>query len=507
MSSTMQLDRSTPVRGPLAVRSSRTALALAATVLLGACGSLAPTYQRPAAPVPRQFDAAAIAPAADGAPTQASAGVAAGAPLAWGDFVRDERLRRLVQQALANNRDLRAAALAVQRAQAQLGVTRADRWPTLNAAFNASRAPNTQGVQTTSLQLGLQVSAWELDFFGRLQSLTDAAQAQLLASESGRRSAELSLIAAVLAADRTLAADQAVLALAERTQASRAETLRLSSLRFDRGAASQLELQSASSLAAQADGALAQARRQLALDRNALTLLLGSEPASELLPAVRPAALGAAPTPTAPTVAPAAPTDALPAEVLATVPVGLDSAVLLRRPDVLQAEQQLIAANANIGAARAAYFPRISLTGSAGQVSSDLGDLFKSGHFAWTVASQAALTVFDLGRTRANVEAATLTRDIAVAQYEKAVQSAFRDTADALAGLATWRSQLDAQRQQRDAVREIARLTELRWRNGAASELERQDAQRSLYAAEQALIQVHLAEQLNRVGLWKSLGG
>ena len=494
MSSTMQPDRSAP-----AARSTQTALAVVATALLAACSSLAPTYQRPAAPVPAQLPlpAQAAASAALSLPEQAQA------PLAWADFVRDERLRGLVRQALAANRDLRVAALGVQRAQAQLGLADADRWPTVNAAFNASRATYTQGVQTTSLQLGLQVSAWELDFFGRLRSLSDAAQAQWLASEAGRRSSELALVAAVLGADRTLAADQAVLALAERTRASRADSLRLTQLRFDGGAASQLERQTAASLAAQADAALAQARRQVALDRNALALLLGGTLPAEASPValvVPGAATGAASG-----VAPGA--DPATAEPLAPVPAGLDSAVLLRRPDVLQAEQALIAANANIGAARAAYFPRISLTGSAGLVSGDLGNLLSGGTFAWSIASQAAAAVFDHGRNRANVEVSKLNRDIAVAQYEKAVQSAFRDSADALAGLATWRSQLDAQQQQLAAVREIARLTELRYRSGAASELERLDAQRSLFAAEQGVIQVQLAEQLNRVALWKALGG
>jgi NodT family efflux transporter outer membrane factor (OMF) lipoprotein len=498
MSSTMQPDRSAP-----AARSTQTALAVVATALLAACSSLAPTYQRPAAPVPAQLPlpAEAGASAALNLPEQAQA------PLAWADFVRDERLRGLVRQALAANRDLRVAALGVQRAQAQLGLADADRWPTVNAAFNASRAPNTQGVQTTSFQLGLQVSAWELDFFGRLRSLSDAAQAQWLASEAGRRSSELALVAAVLGADRTLAADQAVLALAERTRASRADSLRLTQLRFDGGAASQLERQTAASLAAQADAALAQARRQVALDRNALALLLGgalpteASPAALVLPgAATRAALGAT-SGAAPGADPAA------ADPLAPVPAGLDSAVLLRRPDVLQAEQALIAANANIGAARAAYFPRISLTGSAGLVSSDLGNLLSGGTFAWSIASQAVAAIFDHGRNRTNVEISTLNRDIAVAQYEKTVQSAFRDSADALAGLATWRGQLDAQQQQLTAVREIARLTDLRYRNGAASELERLDAERSLFAAEQGVIQVQLAEQLNRVALWKALGG
>jgi outer membrane protein TolC len=194
-------------------------------------------------------------------------------------------------------------------------------------------------------------------------------------------------------------------------------------------------------------------------------------------------------------------------DTLAPVPVGLSSQVLLQRPDVIEAEQQLVAANANIGVARAAFFPRLTLTASAGQASTSLSDLFNAGQFAWTMSSQLLATVFDAGRNKANLEGAKIARDIAVTQYEKAVQSAFRDTADALAGLDTWRDQLAAQQTQLDAIRETARLTDLRYQNGAASELERLDAQRSLLSAEQALVQVRLGEQLNRVALWKVLGG
>ena len=194
-------------------------------------------------------------------------------------------------------------------------------------------------------------------------------------------------------------------------------------------------------------------------------------------------------------------------ETLAAVPVGLSSQVLLQRPDVIEAEQQLVAASANIGVARAAFFPRLTLTASAGQASTSLSDLFSAGQFAWTMSSQLLATVFDAGRNKANLEGAKIARDIAVAQYEKAVQSAFRDTADALAGLDTWRDQLAAQQTQLDAIRETVRLTDLRYQNGAASELERLDAQRSLLSAEQALVQVRLGEQLNRVALWKVLGG
>jgi NodT family efflux transporter outer membrane factor (OMF) lipoprotein len=460
---------------------------LVAALALAGCSSLAPTYQRPAAPVPAQFDAAASAPAASATNTPA-------APLAWTDLVRDERLRRLVQSALTANRDLRVAALNVQRAQAQLGLTEADRWPTVNGVFSASRAPNTVGKQTNTFQLGAQISGWELDFFGRLKSLDDAARATLLATEAGRRSSELALVASVLTAERTLATDQALLALAERTATSRADTLRLTQLRFDRGAASQLERASAQSLAAQAEATLNQLHRQVAQDRNALALLLGGTPAADLLPPAQPTAADATALPPL-------------ADPFAPVPGALASDVLLRRPDIVQAEQQLIAANANIGAARAAFFPRISLTTSAGLVSSSLSNLLEAGSLAGSIASQALVTLFDHGRNQANLDVAKVNREIAVAQYEKALQSAFRDTADALAGQATWQDQLSALQRQRDATRDIARLTRLRYDQGAASELERLDAERSLFSAEQALIQANLAEQLNRVGLWKALGG
>ncbi|HNG82140.1 MAG TPA: TolC family protein, partial [Burkholderiaceae bacterium] len=217
-------------------------------------------------------------------------------------------------------------------------------------------------------------------------------------------------------------------------------------------------------------------------------------PAADLLPPAQPTAADATALPPL-------------ADPFAPVPGALASDVLLRRPDIVQAEQQLIAANANIGAARAAFFPRISLTTSAGLVSGSLSNLLEAGSLAWTLSSQALLTLFDHGRNQANLDVAKVNREIALAQYEKALQSAFRDTADALAGQATWQDQLAALQRQRDATRDIARLTRLRYDQGAASELERLDAERSLFSTEQALIQANLAEQLNRVGLWKALGG
>jgi len=444
-----------------------------ATATLSACMNLAPTYERPAAPVPAQLPAL---PAAAASEPVAAPGAAA---LAWRDFVQDPALRSLVEQALAYNRDMRVAVLNVERARAQLGASEADRWPTVGAGITASRAPNTTtGAQTNVYTAGVQVSAWEADFFGRIRNLNEAARAQLLASEAGRRSAELALVSSVLSTALSLRTDAQLQTLVQSSLDSREDSLRLTRLRFEAGAASQLELQSAESLVAKARTALAQAQRQRAQDLNTLQLLTGQ--------AVEPAAS---------------------AELgLAPVPVAQSSEVLLRRPDVIQAEQQLLAANANIGAARAAFFPKITLTAQAGQASSEFSQLFEAGHFAWSLAGQVLAPIFDAGRNRNNLAAAQVSRDIAVAQYEKAIQSAFKDTADALSGLGTWHDQVVAQTRQRDAARDIARLTQLRYDNGAASELERLDAQRTVLSAEQALLQAQLAEQVNRVALFKAMG-
>ncbi|MEY4907183.1 MAG: hypothetical protein RL260_901 [Pseudomonadota bacterium] len=460
-------------------RSLRSIEFAVAALMLAGCTNLAPRHERPAAPIPAQLPL----------PAEAAASAATGAvtPLGWKAFVQSPALVRLVEQALAQNRDLRVAVLNVQRAEAQLGVARADRLPTVNAGLIASATPNAStGRQVQSYTAGVQVTAWELDLFGRIANLGEAAQAQVLATEAGRRSAELALVSAVVSGWLTLGADAELLSVAERTLASREASLKLAKLRFDVGAAAALELQTAQSLVAQARNTHVQLRRQRELDLNALALLTGGPVSAELLPA---ADAGAG------------------AGALVAVPVGLASDVLLQRPDVIQAEQSLIAASANIGVARAAFFPRLSLTGSAGQAGSRLSELFQAGNFAWSLSASALAAIFDSGRNQANLNVAKVNRDIAVAQYEKAVQSAFRETADALAGLSSWREQLDAQRQQLDAAREIARLTELRYTNGAANVLERLDAERSLLAAEQALVQTRLAEQVNRVALFKALGG
>lgn len=461
------------IGGHITMRRTAFGPMLLSAALLAGCINMAPDAPRASAAIPNEL------PAAEGAGERALPGIK--------QLLRDERLQRLVDQALANNRDLRVAVLNVERSKAQLNLADADRWPTLSAAFNASRAPSlVNGKQTTSLQAGLQVTNYELDLFGRIRDISDAAAASLLASDAASRSARLSLVTQVAASWFTLAADQEQLGLARQTVTSREQTLKLTELRAQVGAASDVELQGTRGLLAQAQASVAALERQVAQDANALTLLVGAPIATSDLPAT-----GAK----------------LDAQVLAPVPAGAASDQLLRRPDVIQAEQTMLAANANIGAARAAMFPRITLSGSAGVVSDTLSGLLQSGTFAWTVAGNAAMAIFDAGRNRANVKVAEVNRDAALAQYEKAIQSAFRETADALVAQASWRDQVAALQRLRDSEGERLRLTRLRYEAGAASLVELLDGERSLAAADQSLVQARLGELLNRLALYKALGG
>ena len=491
----------------------RLAIAVSAAALLAGCANTGPGTPTPTDLQLQQAGVPTTLPVGAGAPADLP-------PAAWRDWVREPRLVAWVELALQNNRDLRVAMLTVQRAQAQLTATEANRLPTVGAGVSAARAPNSKGNEANTLTAGLSLSSWEIDLFGRLANLNDAARAQLLSTEAGRRAAELTLVAAVVQAGLALQADDELLALARQALDSREQTLKLTALRESAGAVSLLDLQAQQTLTAQGRVALAQFTRQQSQDLNTLALLLG-QPVTALgavaSPPV-PAPAVTATTPAAPANPAAAatglPTPAMPVvspladdRWLAEVPAGLSSAVLLRRPDVIAAEQTLRAAQANIGAARAAFWPTLSLTGQGGVGSSQLAGLFNSGAFVYTLAANALITVFDAGRRQANVAAAEAAQQIAQAQYERAIQSAFRDTADGLAGLATWREQGIAQRQQRDAARDTARLVGLKASVGAASVLEQLDAQRSLFAAEQALLQVRLAELNNRVALYKALGG
>ncbi|MBC7602250.1 MAG: efflux transporter outer membrane subunit, partial [Ramlibacter sp.] len=354
-------------------------VAFAAAVLAGC--SMVPTYERPVAPVAADF------------PYGSSATGAPAADLQWQSFFADARLRELIAAALANNRDLRVAILNVEQTRAQYDIRSADRFPTIGAAATASRAPKSGGGTSTNYTVGLGITAWEIDFFGRIAALSEAALAQYLATDEGRKAAQMTLISSVANTWLSLVADEEVMDLTRQTLATREDSLRLTRLRFDNGAASELDFRQAQSLFESARVAYAQQQRQRAIDINALTLLVGQP-----LPANPPVAKGTA-------------TISLP-----DLPAGTPSEVLVRRPDVRQAEQQLIAANANIGAARAAFFPRISLTAAIGTASTQLSGLFNNGSWAFTAAPGVTLPIFDAGRNSANLRVANVSRDIAIAQ-------------------------------------------------------------------------------------------
>ena len=454
---------------------------LAAAMALAAC-SFIPTYERPAAPVATSF-ATETAMAVGSAPAATASAVAA--DIAWQDFFKDARLKRLIELSLQNNRDLRIAVLAIEQTRAQYQVRRANELPTLNAGITGSRGPVASGAISSTYTAGFSITAYELDFFGRVRALSQAAQAQLLGSEEARKTVQISLLASVANTYLNLLANDELLRVTRESLATRQESLRLTQLKFDNEAASKLELSQSQSLLEGAKAAFAQTTRLRAQDENALTLLVGQP-----LPADLPAGL---------------PINAQ--GMLPDLPAGVPSDLLTRRPDIRQAEQQLLANNANIGAARAAFFPRITLTGSAGVVSNDLDTLFNKGTTAWTFVPQLLLPIFDYGRNQANLESAKVARDIAVAQYEKAIQTGFREVADALAGRATLGEQLRAQNAQLAAEQTRMELTDLRFKHGASNAFDVLDAQRSLFAVQQAAVQVQVQQAQNLVTLYKVLGG
>ena len=457
-----------------------TLLPLALALTLAGCVNLAPKYERPAAPVAGGF------PTVEGTVNSGNP-VATDAPvnIAWQRFFADARLQRLIDIALANNRDLRISILNIEQARAAYRIQRADQLPTVNAAVTGNRVTTGRDQPINSqYQAGLAVSQFELDFFGRVRNLTQSALAQYLATEEARKTAQISLVSQVATTYLAYLADEELLGLTQQTLKTREESLRLTQLRFDNGVSSKLDLQQAVSLVEQARTTLAQAQRQRAQDLNLLTLLIGQPIPNDL-----------------PQGATLASTN------LPDLPAGLPSDLLATRPDIRSAEQQLIAANADIGAARANYFPRITLTGSAGSASTELSGLFKSGTFGWTFAPQALLPIFDYGRVRAGVDSARAGRDIAVAQYERAIQTAFREVADALAGQATYSEQLRAQQAVATAEADRFNLSDLRYRNGTASYLDLLDAQRSLFTAQQQAIEANLSRLQNQVVLYRVLGG
>ena len=445
---------------------------VAAAVLLAGC-SFIPKYERPAAPVAETFP---YPSARDGTPA---------AQLPWETFFADARLRGLITTALQNNRDLRVAVLNIAQARAQYDIRNADRYPTVGATASASRAPSViNGREATTYQATVGLSAWEIDFFGRIASLSEAALAQYLATEEGRKAAQITLVSSVANFWLNLAADEELLTLTRETLATREETLRLTRLRFENGVTSEIDFRLAQSLTESSRAALAQTERQRANDINALALLVGQPIPPQFTAGVNTLDVS-----------------------FPDVPAGVPSDVLVRRPDVRQAEEQLVAANANIGAARAAFFPRITLTAGVGTASSELTGLFKGGSWGYTVVPSIAQTIFDAGRNRATLAATEVSRDIAVAQYERAIQQAFREVADALAGRATYSEQVRALGAVVDAESVRFRLARLRYESGVASYLDLLDAQRSLFTAQTTLVQSRLQRLQNQVALYRSLGG
>ena len=464
----------------LPLRGLLTALAASA---LGAC-SMMPVFERPAAPVPASFPQAA--------PTEATAVAPLADTVAWRDYFADERLCEVIALALENNRDLRVAALNIERARAQYGIQRADLFPSIAASGgqSAQRVPgdlSMSGDSTVSRQYSanLGFASYELDFFGRVRSLEEQALQTYLGTEEARRSAQISLVAEVANAWLRLAADRERLALARSTFATRQKSFELTQRSFDLGAVSALDLRQAETLMQTARADAARYAALVAQGENALALVVGTGVPATL----QPPALGEQ------------------VAAIAELPAGLPAEVLVRRPDILQAERALMAANASIGAARAAFFPRITLTASAGTVSSALSGLFDGGSGAWSFVPQIRLPIFEAGRLQASLDVAEIQRDIHVAQYEKAIQSAFREVSDALAERATLAEQLDARRRLVEAAQQSFALSDARYKGGVDSYLNLLDAQRSLYGAELELISTRLSDASNRVALYKALGG
>lgn len=501
------------------------AVSAAIAVLLAGCVNLAPSYQAPALPVPATLadaprPAVGTAPGADAdaVPLQRQAG-----PMDWRAFVREPRLADVIALSLANNRDLRVALLAIERARAQYGIQQAGLLPQVNATAGGSRSRTADDLTTAgrsniteqySAQLGF--ASYEIDFFGRVRNLNDAALQEFLRTAESRRSVELSLIADVANAWLTLDADARRLALARETLRTRQQSLDVTRQAHALGGVSGLTLAQTQTTVDSARVDVATYAAQVARDRNVLALLAGTPVPPALLPDSVAAAEGAsaAPAPTGSpgdtlrttSSAPLAPPPP-PATALLAVPADLPATVLLRRPDVQAAEYALRGSYASIGAARAAFFPSITLTGSVGTASNALSGLFDGGNRTWSFAPQIRLPIFTAGLNQANLQVAQVARDTAIAQYDKSIQTAFREVADALADRATLQERIAAQASLVDATQRALDLSVGRFRLGADSYLAVLDAQRTLYTAQQTQISLQLAEQANRITLYKALGG
>jgi multidrug efflux system outer membrane protein len=453
-------------------------------IFLAGC-TLVPKYTKPQAPIPVDWPSGPVYKGTEAGPSIPTAD-----ELKWEEFFTDDRLKKIMGMALNNNRDLRLAALNVERARAFYGIQRAELLPTLDVVGSGSKERVPADLSETGERMtrerysvDLGIVSWEIDFFGRIRSLKDRALEEYLATEQARRSVQISLLSAVANAYLTLAADRETLKLAQSTLETQEAVYKLINRRYNIGLASALDLRRAQTQVDTARGDIARYTQLVAQEENALNLLAGSPVPSELLPTN----LGGVSPPK-------------------EVSPGMTSDVLLSRPDIMAAEHQLKAANAFIGAARAAFFPRISLMTAVGTASQELSGLFKSGSGTWSFTPQVVMPIFD-ARTWAALKVSKTDREIVLAQYEKAIQTAFREVADALAQRGTVGDQIAAQESLVQASAETYRLSNARYTKGIDSYLSVLDAQRSLYAAEQGLIAIRLASLNNLVTLYKVLGG
>jgi multidrug efflux system outer membrane protein len=459
-------------------------LSFAVLIFMGGC-SLAPDYTQPSAPIPAEWPQG---PAYKD--PQATSEAQAAWKLSWQSFFTDPKLQQIIETALNNNRDLRLALLNVEKAAALYGIQKAELFPTLNAAgsmsnqwYPADLSSSGESTLQEEYRINLGVAAWEIDFFGRIRSLKDSALEAYLASDEARRSAQILLIAATAGAYLNLAADRENLDLAKTTLQTQQDVYRIINRQYQVGLVTEVDEKRAQTQVDTARGDIARFTQQVALDENALNLLLGTPAPADVLSAnlsdiMRPQAVSS----------------------------GISSEILLNRPDILAAEHQLKAANANIGAARAALFPRISLTTGAGTASSDLGGLFQSGSGIWNFAPVIVIPIFD-ARLWSAYDAARIESELALTTYQKAIQTAFREVADALAVNGTVGEQLSAQQSLVNAVEIIYSRSALRYQKGIDSYLSVLDAQRTLYSARQGLVSLRLSRAVNDVKLYAVLGG
>ncbi len=451
-------------------------------VLMLLCGcTLAPTYQRPDAPVPAKWS---------GSAANISENLPKASEVAWQDFFTDEKLKKLIEIALKNNRDLRLAVLNVEKAGALYKIQRSEIYPSLSAAGSMSKqrtpadlSSSGQARTEEKYSVSLGIASWEIDFFGRIRSLKDQALETYLSSEEAQRSTQLLLLSSVASAYLALAADREIFKLTQSTLEAQQASYNLIKRRCEVGIATELDLRRAQAQVDTARGDVARYIQQVAQDENALTLLLGAPipadiPAEDLSGITSPKEISA----------------------------GVSSDVLLLRPDIMAAEHRLKGTNAQIGAARAALFPRIALTTTVGTASSELSGLFNSGSGTWAFAPQISAPIFD-ARLWSAYDAAKVEREIALAQYEKAIQTAFREVADVLAVQGTIDERLSAQQSLVQAVSETYRLANALYDKGLDSYLGVLDAQRSLYGAQQGLILLRLSKLANQVKLYAVLGG